>query len=297
MNSPSLPVDLEPVAHAVGPFARLDFLGAVTSVDGVGELRLVRSDSGAIAVVVEDGVVRMAGHADLCDYHSPVGSRIPELVSRLALEVGGGHRFDFDSLPLEAAEVIAKGLELAGLSTDTTEHSAAAVLSLPETFDGYLHAIGKKQRHEIRRKHRRYEEIVGPVVFETLDDPSALEWFVRLHRSAGGEKGDFMDDSMAGYFGELLRLPGWRIDALLHPDGSQPTAMLFGFADEHGYYLYNSAYDPDLRDASPCNVVLSEAISVAIDAGLRRFDFLKGEEDYKFRLGARRRPLYRVVGS
>jgi CelD/BcsL family acetyltransferase involved in cellulose biosynthesis len=35
-------------------------------------------------------------------------------------------------------------------------------------------------------------------------------------------------------------------------------------------------------------------IEQAIGEGIGRFDFLKGDEVYKFRLGAEERPLYRV---
>ena len=37
-------------------------------------------------------------------------------------------------------------------------------------------------------------------------------------------------------------------------------------------------------------------IESAIGAGLSHFDFLKGDEQYKYRLGARKRPLYEIRG-
>ena len=39
-----------------------------------------------------------------------------------------------------------------------TETESTAVIELPGSFDDYLAGIGKKQRHELRRKRRRYEE-------------------------------------------------------------------------------------------------------------------------------------------
>ena len=35
----------------------------------------------------------------------------------------------------------------------------------------------------------------------------------------------------------------------------------------------------------------------AISTGIPRFDFLKGDEDYKLRLGAEPRPLYVLEGT
>ena len=48
--------------------------------------------------------------------------------------------------------------------------------------------------------------------------------------------------------------------------------------------------------ASPGVVLVSMLIERAIEAEKRVFDFLKGDETYKFRLGAAPRPLYEVTG-
>ena len=77
----------------------------------------------------------------------------------------------------------------------------------------------------------------------------------------------------------------------------RPASAIFSFEDEQGFYLYNSAFEPELRTLSPGNVMLSHLIERAIERGLLIFDFLKGDETYKFRLGARERPLYRVSAT
>ena len=50
------------------------------------------------------------------------------------------------------------------------EQDIAAVLTLPESFDAWLASIGKKERHETRRKRRRYEEMVGPARIARFED-------------------------------------------------------------------------------------------------------------------------------
>ncbi len=171
------------------------------------------------------------------------------------------------------------------------EHAVVAVLPLPSTFDEYLAGIGKKERHEVRRKRRRYEAVGGEVRIESHFGPGpAVDEFVRLHRLAAGAKGDFMTSEMALLFADLVVQPGWRLDLLVADAGV--AAAMIGYADDDGYYLYNSAFDPALRDASPGMVLLAAAIERCIEDGLARFDFLKGDEPYKFRLGARPRPLF-----
>jgi D-inositol-3-phosphate glycosyltransferase len=128
----------------------------------------------------------------------------------------------------------------------------AAVLALPDTFDGYLEAIGKKQRHEVRRKRRRYEETVGELHYESHHaDGYAFDEFVRLHRRSTGSKGRFMTPEHEEFFRCLITTPGWRLDILRIPGSERAAACLFVFVDETGMYLYNSAYDPDLAEASP----------------------------------------------
>lgn len=282
-----------PVASAIGPFARPEVLAEIAVAAADPGLQAVVSASGGFVVSVDGTVVRLAGHADLCDYHTPVGGGIVELVGGLVADLGPGFGYQFDSLPQEAAEVFAAGFVEAGLKVSMTEHISTAVLCLPPDFDSYLHAIGKKQRHELRRKRRRYEELVGEVRFESATG-AVVEDFILLHRRSPGAKGTFMDERMAGLFRRLVCLDGWRIDLLRHPDSGVMLAALFVYVDEEGYFLYNSAFDPELREASPGNVILARVIEEAISAGLSRFDFLKGEEEYKYRLGAKPRPLYRV---
>lgn len=291
--------ELAPVAPAIGPFGGREFLSALWQhhrPEGA-ELHIVADAEGLLPLAWHDDVLVFAGDGDLIDYRSPLGSGIERL---LASTLGGlptGTRFNFDSLPLEAAEVLVKGANSAGFSADMDEHAVAAVLHLPDTFDEYLMVIGKKERHELRRKRRRYEAALGPAHFVHATGTGALfDDFVRFHRMAIGEKGSFMTPEMEAWFVTLAELPGWGIDALVGEDG-HVTAAGFGYQAADGYYLYNSSYNLDLRDSSPGVVLLGRLIELTIERGKPIFDFLKGDETYKFRLGAEPRPLYRVTGS
>jgi CelD/BcsL family acetyltransferase involved in cellulose biosynthesis len=79
------------------------------------------------------------------------------------------------------------------------------------------------------------------------------------------------------------------------PGTDRAAASLVSFSDDQGIYLYNSSYDPHLAEASPGIAIVGTLIEQAIAEGLPRFDFLKGAETYKFRLGAEARPLYRIT--
>lgn len=286
-------LDLVPVATAVGPFTTPGFLSAVGRLDRGEPLAASRSD--AFLALQRDGDwIRFAGDPDYTDYHSPLGEGTARLIAEVAEQERPGG-FLLDSLPIEAVAPLEEGLGVAGWKVERRAHEVTAVLDLPASYDDYLASIGKKERHEVRRKRRRYERLVGEVEFETHHGRGwALEEFVRLHRLADGAKGSFMSPEREAFFGDLAETEGWRIDLLRLPEGEAAAACVFGYVDADGYFLYNSSFDPELAPASPGMVLLGEMISRAIAEGRARFDFLKGDETYKFRLGAHRRDLYEL---
>jgi CelD/BcsL family acetyltransferase involved in cellulose biosynthesis len=288
----ALDASRQPLAPSVGPFPHADFLSAWWAHFGVGDLKVVALGGAAWAFTTANGVVTAAGHADLVDYRSPLGEDPTELLASVVGTCGPGTAFSFDSLPVEAAEAVSKALEAAGVGTTTTHFTDAMVL----TLDGsdHLDGLDAKQRHEVRRKERRFLEAIGEA--HLIDDTARFDEFITLHRAAPGDKGEFMTGDMEAFFRELLAIPGARLDCLV-TGNERLIAAGFGFEDADGYYLYNSAYDPAVAEASPGIVLLHWLIRRVNESGRHRFDFLKGTETYKRRLGAEPRPLYLVEGS
>ena len=94
---------------------------------------------------------------------------------------------------------------------------------------------------------------------------------------------------------DLIGHAGATIDLLVTKRG--PVAAAFAFDRPDGYFLYNSAYTPEAAAASPGIVLLATLIETLIAEQAVRLDLLKGDEAYKFRLGAAARPLYRIEGT
>jgi CelD/BcsL family acetyltransferase involved in cellulose biosynthesis len=207
-----------------------------------------------------------------------------------------GISLDFDSLPADAADLLMAGLSEAGLAPVAAVHQGAAVLEVRGDFEMYLAGLDKKQRHETRRKTRRFTEMLGAPRLLRRHGPAAIARFTAMHRLADGDKGTFMDASMEAFFAGLHADAGAVID-FLHGDDDDPVAAAFGFEDSAAYYLYNSAYEPEAGAASPGIVLVSELIRQTTEADLGRFDFLKGDEVYKYRLGAVTRPLWRITAA
>jgi CelD/BcsL family acetyltransferase involved in cellulose biosynthesis len=284
--------ELEPVAAQTGPFPRRSFLHTWWRHFSAGaELMLAESPSGLLPLLRADDMVAFVGDEDVTDYHSPLGdaAALGDLVGQLP----SGTKLVLDSLPATAAESVTTALATVGINPTLHQHEVAAVLALPDTYEDWLTGLSKKTRHEVRRKGRRFEALLGPSRLERVDGPAAVATFASMHRRAFGDKGGFMTPEMEAFFADLHAHAGAVIDVLYGAE-PQPSAAAFGFEDDTTYYLYNSAYDPDMRDASPGIVLLSSLIARAIADHQTTIDFLKGDEPYKFQHGAHPRPLYAI---
>lgn len=286
---------LDPAALHTGPFPRRGFLETWWEHRGPADdarPAFIESDTALLTLVDDGATIRFCGPAHLTDYHTPLGSGTVDLISESGSSAFRGKRLVLNSLPGEAAEEIAAGLAAAGIPTMSTTSEVTAVLPLPADVEAWLASLRKKDRHEVRRKVRRFTEEYGAPELVRGTDDSAFDAFVELHRRAPGEKGGFMTDRMEAFFRSLLFEAGAVLD-LLSTRG-RVHAVAFGFEDEEGYYGYNAAYDPDAAQSSPGIVLASEIIAAQIERGGAFIDFLKGAEAYKFRFGARPRQLYTI---
>ena len=62
-------------------------------------------------------------------------------------------------------------------------------------------------------------------------------------------------------------------------------------------YAPRRSYDVAAASASPGVVLVASMIESQIEREAKVFDFLKGDERYKFRMGAESRPLYVIEGT
>jgi CelD/BcsL family acetyltransferase involved in cellulose biosynthesis len=170
-------------------------------------------------------------------------------------------------------------------------------LELPLTWEAYLKILNRKQRHEVRRKLRRIREI-GEVKYRIIDDSEAvldtIDFFIKLFRKTNTDKMLFMTTEMESFLISLSKaMAGVHLlkIGILDID-SKPVAAIIYFDYDNIVYLYNSAYDPHHSSLSVGLISKIHCIKNSIESGKMRFDFLKGAEEYKYRLGGKEIPLY-----
>ena len=177
------------------------------------------------------------------------------------------------------------------------------VLTLPDVpdFDGYLATLGKKDRHEIRRKLRR-AEAAGEVRLDDAPDPLRdLDAFIELHQKRWGAEGLFRPTpggaASRRFFARLLELLGADGTARLTflTVGGRRIASGVHLETPDGYLYYNGGIDPDARELSPGVLMVARYIERAIAAGKHRLDFLRGDEGYKYGWGAIDEPIQRLL--
>lgn len=257
----------------------------------------------------EDGrkVLRFIGGVDLTDYLGPICSfedreEVADTLAEWLAETDvEWDEFDAHNMPVPFgfAEFLVDRCDRRGFRFTLDQEETAALIPLPGSWDLYLASLDSKDRHELRRKLRRFrrdhpEARIRSVTEESLERD--LKLFVEMHRGAEGLKGHFMRPEIATFFermaGVFMPLGSLRLDFL--EVGERPLASAFGFQFGDAYCLYNSAYEPELRRLSPGLVLVAELVKRSIEGGLRTFDFLRGPERYKYQLGSEAVPLHNV---
>ena len=258
---------------------------------------------GFAPLLVNKATASFIGSADVCDYLDFV-------------IVPGGERDFFKVLLDDLREKGIKKLDLRPLRPDSTvltqlvsvaenrgyevtcrPEDVSLELDLPATWNEYLAILKNKQRHEVSRKLRRLWE-AGSIehrcveVGQEVED--YLDIFMKLFSLSKDEKASFMNHNRESFFRSLakamaeiglLRLGILKMDKV-------PMAMTMGFDYDGWHYLYNSAYDPQFSYLSAGLLCKVLCLKESIEKGTRKWNFLKGVEPYKYRLGGQEVSLY-----
>ncbi len=190
-----------------------------------------------------------------------------------------------------------------GWTLNLEREDVCPVVPLPADtpFEDFLSTLDKKSRHEIRRKLRR-AEAVGEIVLTRSTDPLAeLDAFIDLHQRKWGDDGLF--PPTPGGAASRVFIRRWFEEAgadgpvhlLFLTVGGRQVAAGILVVDGDRVMFYNAGIDPDARELSPGVIFAAEAVRYAIEKGMRSFDFLRGNEPYKYEWGSVDEPIQRLL--
>ena len=188
-----------------------------------------------------------------------------------------------------------------GFEVDLHESDTTPCMELPDSWDGYLAGLRKKDRHELRRKLRRLEsntDFKQYTVQITQDSvEKSMEEFFRLMALSSDDKGAFLTVQNKEFFVDLaLQFSATDQYKLffMEIEGTKVAACIC-FSYEGTYLLYNSGYDPERSSLSVGLLNKALTIQEAIRLDVKEYNFLRGTERYKYHLGASDRAVFDLV--
>ena len=251
----------------------------------------------------------LVGSIEISDY-------LDLIVSPSNLQVFIEALFDFLAGPqapdwhvLDFYNIVESSTTLAALQQEANRHGwmytqtqlqHCPYIPLPGDWESYLAGIDKKQRHEIRRKIRRAENHTQPMRWYIVNDAEGLDEgidaFLAL-MAQDEEKKRFLTEIMRSQMRAAVHAAfeaGWLQLSFLEFDGEKAASYLnFNFGDH--IWVYNSGLNDKFRELSPGWVLLGYLIQQAIQQGCKAFDFMRGDESYKYRFGAIDRYVVRAL--
>ena len=288
-----LPPWLEVWWHDFGSDAEL-YLGAFRkggTIAGVAPLLLRGTEASFI------------GSADLCDYLDFVivpGEEV-DFFNVLLDDLQGRGIKRLNLRPLRPnSTVLTYLVDIARNRSYDVSHKVEDVsleLDLPPTWQDYLNTLTQKQRHEVNRKLRRFGE-AGDVNYRVVEDSDSLldstDLFLRLFRESRDDKAIFLTNRIESFFRSLVKATarsGLLRFGILELNAS-PVAVVMYFDYNNSVFLYNNGYDPKHSFLSVGLISKVLCLKDSVERGRGKFDFLKGAEEYKYRLGGKEITLY-----
>lgn len=219
---------------------------------------------------------------------------------------------NWDELVLPMAEgedptikVLTRELNELGIPTRAEKVNEAVYIPLPRTWDDYLGALSSSRRYYLNRTLRDFERwAAGEYEIKVAASAEELELgkrrLVELHQhrwESQGYEGAF-SSSIFTEFHESLMPVLLRKNALqlmwLSVRG-EPIAALYNILYGGKVYFYQSGRRVDLpKGIRPGAVIQAHAIRLAIEHGMREYDFLAGPSQFKLKLGLASRSLVRI---
>ena len=173
------------------------------------------------------------------------------------------------------------------------DRSICPYISLPEDWDTYNQSLSKNMRYNLGRFKRRLERDYPEVTkVRQLTEQNEIKDFistlVRLHTASQKRKnnaGLFTDQNMIDFHMELAEIflkNGWLRSYTLNI-GNTNIAAIHCFQYNNVVSFYQSGFDQFWQKYSPGSQIMMHAIQQAINEKNKTFDFLRGDESYKFK--------------
>jgi CelD/BcsL family acetyltransferase involved in cellulose biosynthesis len=172
-------------------------------------------------------------------------------------------------------------------------------LSLAGDANRFEHLLDAAFRKKLRSSRRALDRL-GTVTFDTVrghEVQRGLDDLFRLHADRWALKalrGVLAGSQVQGFHrcvAARLDSAGW-LRLVRMRIGEEVAAMYYGFQWSGVAWFYLGGFNPHFAAFSPGSQMLREVLRMCIEEGVSVFDFLSGQEHYKYRWGAVDRPFF-----
>lgn len=267
---------------------------------GIAPLFLTEYEGQQVLMLV--GSIEISDYLDLIVRPSDLTGFLAGLLDFLASNGPSAWRgLDWYNLPESSPSLAAlkAEAETRGWNYHQEVYRPTPYIPMPGDFEAYLASIEKKQRHEIRRKMRRADEFEIPVRFYVATDPATIDseiaGFFNL-MAQDPNKAGFLTESMRAQMTSALRAAfdhGYLWMGFLEVGGVK-AAVSVNFDYKNKLWGYNSGVGREYMELSPGWVLLGHVLKWVNDNHRTEFDFMRGDEEYKYRFGAINRHVMRT---
>lgn len=186
------------------------------------------------------------------------------------------------------------------LMSSGVDNAICPYADLPDTWDRYLATLSANTRQRLRRLLRAVD---GDSIRVTVTNADTLERDVEIllrmwSERWGQRKGDRLQTILASTREELAdAMANGTLFMVLLWRGDTPVGVNSCMMDlaKREMLFQLGARDPSAEDLSPGLVLHAHAIQAAIEREFVRYDFLRGNEPYKFSFATAERRIETVV--
>ncbi len=283
--------------------AELALVSASENGELIGIAPLFKAEYDGRPALLLVGSIEVSDYLDLIVRADDLPRFVAGLFDFLAQSgISAGLPFDWYNLPDSSPSLPALKAEAEkrGWTYHEEIYRPTPRIALDGDFDAYLARIDKKQRHEIRRKMRRATESGVPLHFHIVEDGATLEAEIESFfelMTQDSNKAGFLKPAMREHLSGVMRSAfanGYLWLAFLSINGTRAAAAL-NFDYKNKLWGYNSGVGREFMELSPGWLLLTYQLQWACEHGYYEFDFMRGDEEYKYRFGGVNKYVMRAI--
>jgi len=235
-------------------------------------------------------------HLDFLIDRGKEHSVLSAFVSCLKEESSRWNVIRFDKIPEYSPHIdILHSLIPTLVDLEQQAHTCPAI-ELPPDWEAYLKSLSKGKREQTRRQRRKVDKQFGDsfkwdIVTDSSELSATIDTLVAYHQSAWtekGERGAFYSEEKIKFYKAaaraLLSSGRLRLYRIFIEDRVVGVSYNLEFGGRQMYY--SSGIDDSDATLSLGHLLHAVMIEDAINRGISWYDFLWGDERYKFRWGA-----------